>query len=90
MTTICDALVQFVQFKTRDVALKVTLLHGCFSRFLNCTNGTKYRNALYYVQNRHKKSMTSKTILGDFRGDVFLPNISNGTKKLHHRCLPVS
>ena len=25
--------------------LKVTLLHGCFSRFLNCTNGTKSRNA---------------------------------------------
>ena len=24
--------------------LKVTLLHGCFSRFLNCTNGTKSRN----------------------------------------------
>ena len=23
--------------------LKVTLLHGCFSRFLNCTNGTKSR-----------------------------------------------
>ena len=22
-----------------------TLLHGCFSRFLNCTNGTKSRNA---------------------------------------------
>ena len=21
--------------------LKVTLLHGCFSRFLNCANGTK-------------------------------------------------
>ena len=21
--------------------LKVTLLHGCFSRFLNCTNGAK-------------------------------------------------
>ena len=31
--------------------LKLTLLHGCFSRFLNCTNGTKSRNAphmLYY------------------------------------------
>ena len=27
------------------LALKVTLLHGCFSRFLNCTNGTKSRNA---------------------------------------------
>ena len=25
--------------------LKVTLLHGCFSRFLNCTNGTKLRKA---------------------------------------------
>ena len=25
--------------------LKVTLLHGCFSRFLNCTNGTKLHNA---------------------------------------------
>ena len=25
--------------------LKVTLLHGCFLRFLNCTNGTKSRNA---------------------------------------------
>ena len=23
--------------------LKVTLLHGCFSRFSNCTNGTKSR-----------------------------------------------
>ena len=25
--------------------LKLTLLHGCFSRFLNWTNGTKSRNA---------------------------------------------
>ena len=25
--------------------LKVTLLHGCFSRFLNCKNGAKSRNA---------------------------------------------
>ena len=25
--------------------LKVALLHGCFSRFLNCTNGTKSRKA---------------------------------------------
>ena len=24
--------------------LKLTLLHGCFSRFLNCANGTKSRN----------------------------------------------
>ena len=25
--------------------LKLTLLHGCFSLFLNCTNGTKSCNA---------------------------------------------
>ena len=25
--------------------LKLTFLHGCYSRFLNCTNGTKSRNA---------------------------------------------
>ena len=25
--------------------LKVTLFHGCFSRFLDCTNGTKSRKA---------------------------------------------
>ena len=25
--------------------LKVTLLYGCLSRFLNCTNGTKLHNA---------------------------------------------
>ena len=38
----------FVQFKKREnthrgLPLKVTLLHGCFSRFLNYTNGTKSR-----------------------------------------------
>ena len=52
----CDALrdlVPFVQFKKRKkhpwmkpaTFLKLTLLLGCFSRFLNCTNGTKLRNA---------------------------------------------
>ena len=25
--------------------LQITLLHGCFSGFLNCTNGTNLRNA---------------------------------------------
>ena len=49
----CDALrnlVPFVQFKKREkqpwmskpaTLLKLTLLCGCFSGFLNCTNGTK-------------------------------------------------
>ena len=54
-------LVPFVQFWKREkhpwrsvALLKVTLHHGCFSRFLNCTNDTKsiaqciiYKNKLY-------------------------------------------
>ena len=38
--TICTIFVQ-----QPATLLKLTLLHGCFSRFLNCTNGTKSRNA---------------------------------------------
>ena len=55
---ICGALhglVRFVQFKKREkhpwrsVTLnKVALFHGCFSRFLNCANGTKSRNTSHY------------------------------------------
>ena len=30
--------------------LKLALLHGCFSRFLNCTNGTKSRKASHIFQ----------------------------------------
>ena len=33
-------------FLLEKLQAKVTLLHGCFSRFLNCTNGTKSRKAL--------------------------------------------
>ena len=47
-------MVPFLQFKKREkhpwssftfsfTLIKVTLLHGCFSCFLNCTNGTKSR-----------------------------------------------
>ena len=31
--------------KTPIEELEVTLLHGCFSRFSSCTNGTKLRKA---------------------------------------------
>ena len=33
--------------------LKVTLLYGCFSSFLNCTNGTKSHKTshIFYVNN---------------------------------------
>ena len=45
-------LVPFVQFKKREKhpwSVNFSLLHGCFSRFLNCTNGTKSRNAPHIV-----------------------------------------
>ena len=35
--------------------LKVTLLYGCFSRFLNCANGTKSRNASQMITFVHLK-----------------------------------
>ena len=48
---LCD-LVPFVQFKKHEkhswrsvIFSKVTLIHGCFSRFLNCANGTKMLKA---------------------------------------------
>ena len=33
--------------------LKVTLMHECFSRFLNCTNGTKSRKASHMIEKKH-------------------------------------
>ena len=48
----CDTLRDMVPFKKREkqlwgsaTLLKVALLHGCFRRFLNCTNDTKSRKA---------------------------------------------
>ena len=32
--------------------LKVTFLHGCFSRFLNCANGTKSRKGSHMIASR--------------------------------------
>ena len=48
-------LAPFVQFKKREKHrkacnfIKSYILHGCFSRFLNCTNGTKSRNASQFL-----------------------------------------
>ena len=30
--------------------LKVTLLHGCFSRYLNCTNGAELRKPSHLIK----------------------------------------
>ena len=34
-----------VKLQAKATLLKVTLLHECFSRYLNCTNATKSRKA---------------------------------------------
>ena len=54
-------LVPFVQFKKREkhpwrsltFRLKLTLLHGCCSRFLNCINGTKSGKASHLINDEH-------------------------------------
>ena len=65
LLSLCGALrdlVAFEQFKKPEkhpwrsvpaTLLKLALLHGCFSRFLNSTNGSKLRNAshLLYLVN---------------------------------------
>ena len=38
-----------VKLQAKVTLLKLTLLHGCFSCFLNCANGTKSRNASHMV-----------------------------------------
>ena len=42
--------------------LKLTLLHGCFSRFLNCANGTKTRNASHMKMALNNR-VTNKTVV---------------------------
>ena len=51
-------LVQIENLYKPTTLLKVTLLHECFSCFLNCTNGTKSRNApdMNYVNWIHSDS----------------------------------
>ena len=64
-------LVQFAQFKKSEkhpwisvtfkpaIFLKVTLLHGCFSRFLNGTNDTKFRTTSHM-------SLSNESLLNPF------------------------
>ena len=45
----CAIWCHLYNLKTMKNTHKLTLLHGCFSRFLNCTNGTKSHNASHIV-----------------------------------------
>ena len=65
----CRDLVPFVQFKNEKTLmeecyflLKVTLLHGCFSRFINCTNGTKSCNASLIISASETDSKKLKVV----------------------------
>ena len=63
------------------LVLKLTLLHGCFSCFLNCTNGTKSRIAPHIFYNKlviRVAERTAKRIKAyDFRKLKNIPKISN-------------
>ena len=63
-SSICDVqrdLVPYVQFEKREIypwrsvtfTIKVTFLHGCFSRFSSCTNDTKSRKASHISHSSH-------------------------------------
>ena len=36
-------------YDTKACNFQITLLHGCFSRFLNCANGTKWCKASHLI-----------------------------------------
>ena len=44
----------------------LTLLHGCFSHFLNCTNGTKSRNAPHLCFKALEKKKHEMDEMGTF------------------------
>ena len=49
--------------------LKVTLLHECFSRFLNCTNGTK-SSKTSHIQNFHFFIIVSDKLKSSVKGTL--------------------
>ena len=53
--------------------LKVTLLHGCFSRFWNCSNGTKLRKGTHLSISETVSivASTTKSTVYAFRGLSF-------------------
>ena len=49
---LCGSL--FLNVRRSATLLKVTFLLGCFSRYLNCTNGTKSSNASRILDNLNR------------------------------------
>ena len=75
-------LVAFEQFKKREnthggviflVKLQAeALFHGCFSSFLNCTNGTKLRKASHFCLNDLSQIVNFRILLDPFRFLFFI------------------
>ena len=42
-----EGVLLLIKLQAKRLQLKVTLLHGCFSHFLNCTNDTKSRKTAH-------------------------------------------
>ena len=81
LTYLCDALldlVLFLRFKRREkhpwrnvsfskvAGLKITLLHRCFSLFLNGTHGTKLRKASHITPQTFQKYGKTKSVTGNW------------------------
>ena len=56
--------------------LIVTLQHGCFTCFLNCTNGTKSRKASYI------KNLASNAILSVFKNKTITSKIIKSLREV--------
>ena len=64
--------------------LKLTLLHGCFSRFLNCTSDTKSRNASHISGFANPMTNIFENLLDWWR--IFFTRKSGNSKLRNSRC----
>ena len=62
--------VTFSKVANWSLQLKVTLLHGDFSCFLNCTNGTKLREAPHISINHELETDTQNILCGVPEGSI--------------------
>ena len=62
------------------VLLKVTLLHGCFSRFSNCANGTKSRKASHMCSGNLEMRKKEKIVKN--KGSLFVSTVCSSRVKL--------
>ena len=84
------------------LVLKLTHLHGCFSRFLNCANGTKWPNAPHILGEtetileiieawKNKEVVTNEVSLKEIHEDDILPKkFSDKNRPNYFLCVRVT